>query len=227
MPHIQETHVTAMRVKQRRSFEEEKEAAPKSEVEWLEPCRKRRGEALLKNLCTASVLVLCAVTLRTGALPALSGTTDIIMTAATDHSLLDDQLGKLSFVSTLFPEAVLVFGETQGQTISQPVSGGVVVHTWSAAEPYMSWRSDSRKVVSASSGEVVGVYHGNGDERLVQVVDQEGWACLYGNLAQIHVQTGDQVAAGQVLGELQPGKDLVFELRQDGISIDPAMYMSR
>lgn len=191
-----------------------------------EDAKPGRGEAFMKNLAVASALVLCAVTLRTGAVPQLSDAADAVLTAAADQSLLNDQLGKLSFVSALFPEAVLVFGE-QTQQLSMPVSGGAVVHAWSASEPYISWRTSGSQVCAASSGEVIGVYHGNGEERLVQVMGEDGLACLYGNLEQVAVQIGDQVLTGDVLGALLPGEDCVFEIRQDGISVDPAVYMSR
>lgn len=226
MPHIHETQITPLRVRSR-VLVPDKTPDNKSVVDWVEPVRKRRGEALLKNLAVSSALVLCAVTLRAGTLPTLNDATDVIMTAATDHSLLDDQLGKLSFVSALFPEAVLVFGESGTETLAMPVSGGVIVHAWSEAEPYMSWRTNSRQVTAASAGEVIGVYHGNGDERLMQVMGNDGLACLYGNMSAVSVQTGDAVMSGDVLGELMTGSDFVFEVRRDGMSIDPAVFLAK
>lgn len=181
----------------------------------------------MKNFAVSSALILCAVTLRTGAIPPLNKTADVIMTAATDNSLLDEQLGKLSFVSALFPEAVLVFGESEAVQLQTPVNAGMVVHAWSEAEPYMSWRSDADQVISSCEGEVIGVYHGNGDERLVQVRGSDGLSCLYGNMSEVSVQLGDSVSSGSVLGKLLPGEDCVFEVRRDGRSIDPAIYLGR
>lgn len=194
------------------------------QITWTEKPKKRAGERLMRNLTVSAALVLCAVTLRAGALPRLSDATDAVLTAATDDSLLDDQLGKLSFVSTLFPEATLVFGESRDDELSLPVSGGVVVHAWSQAEPYMSWRTESDLITAAADGEVIGVYHGNGEERLVQVMGDSGIACLYGNLAEVSVQTGDAVYAGDPLGTLMHGAEAVFEVRRDGMSIDPALF---
>lgn len=226
MSRIHETQVTQLKVRNTLlSADTEKQIAVP--IEWSEPAKRKRGEGFLRNLAVSAALVLCAVTLRTGALPELSDTADVVMTAATDHSLLDEQLGKLSFVSALFPEAVLVFGEQSSQTLSLPVNGGMVVHAWSEEEPYMSWRSNGTQVASAAAGEVIGVYHGNGDEQLVQVLHEDGLSCLYGNLAEVVVQTGDAVSSGELLGELLPGADCVFEVRQDGISIDPAMFFAR
>ncbi len=202
-------------------------AAPVSKIEWQENApRKRPGEEFMKNLAVASALVLFAVTLRTGAIPPLNDTSDAILTAASDNSLLDDQLGKLSFVSALFPEAVLVFGGQSGQEYSLPVNAGAVVHAWSEAEPYMSWTA-SGAVTASASGEVVGVYYGNGDEKLVEVMGYDGISCVYGNLGDIAVSTGEAVESGDTIGTLLTGKDFVLEIRRDGRSIDPMLYLRK
>ncbi len=225
MADLQDTQVTGLRVRNRRLNPTPLQPAPA--IQWQEVERKPRGEAFMKNLAVAAALVLCAVTLRTGAIPSLNDATDAVLTAATDQSLLDDQLGKLSFVSALFPEAVLVFGESEDVALAAPVSGGVVVHAWSDAEPNMSWRTNTLQVSAATGGEVVGVYHGNGDERLVEVMGYDGLSCLYGNLATVNVRTGDAVQAGDAVGTLLPGEDFVLEVRKDGMSMDPALYMAR
>lgn len=146
------------------------------------------------------------------------------MTAATGDTLLDDRLGKLSFVSSLFPEATLVFGESHADALALPVSGEVV-HAWSEVEPYTSWRTEDEKVRASAAGEVLGVYHGEDEEYLVQVLGADGLACLYGNLGECYVQTGDSVAEGDTLGALLPGRDCVWEVRQDGRSVNPAGYL--
>ena len=226
MAQQRETKVTSIRIRQGSLLSETPENE-EGRVEWREIPKRHRGEDFVKNLSVAAGLVLCAVALRTGALPSLSKTSDAVMTAATDQSLLDEQLGKLSFVSALFPEAVLVFGESSSEQLSVPVSGGTVVHAWSEAEPYLSWRTDSRSVFASCDGEVVGVYHGNGDERLVQIAGQDGLSCVYGNLDQVMVRTGDAICAGDQIGTLLVGEDFVFEVRRDGRSIDPARYLAQ
>ena len=218
MAERQETQVGRMQVRRRT----ETEQLPS--IEWKQAERRRSGEQLLRNMAVAGALLICAVTLRSGALPSLSPAADAVLTAATDDSLLNDSLGRLSFVSSLFPEATLVFG-AMDDALALPVSGGMVVHAWSEAEPWMSWQTGSRTVTAAAEGEVVGVYHGNGDERLVQVLGADGIACLYGNLAGVSVSTGDAVSAGDPIGTLMTGADAVFEVRRDGVSIDPALLL--
>lgn len=197
----------------------------KPEIQWVTPVKRRPGEELLKNLGVAAALVLCAVALKSGALPGASNAVDAVLTAATDESLLDDHLGKLSFVSTLFPEATLVFGERQDDGLILPVAGGTVVHVWSSSEPYMSWRASTRQVYAAGSGTVMGVYHGEDEERLIHIMGENGLSCLYGNVEEAQVQVGESVSAGDVLGTLLEDCDCVFEVRQDGVSVDPADYL--
>lgn len=229
MPNMHETKVSALQIKSRRISVRTTPSTvqPYEQIEWTQTEKKSRGEAFFKNLAVASALVLCAVTLRTGSIPPLDSTADVIMTAATDSTLLDTQLGKLSFVSSLFPEAVLVFGESATGTLCMPVSGGVVTHAWSENEPYMAWQTSNHQVLSASDGEVIGIYHGNGDERLIQVMSRDGLSCLYGNLAQVSVQIGDDVASGDAIGSLLKGEDFVFEVRKNGVSVDPASWFAQ
>lgn len=226
MSETNQTQVSALKKKTTPLFQEIG-TSQQPVIDWQSVPDAPRGQALLKNLGVAAALVLCAVTLRTGAIPSLSDATDAVLTAATDQSLLDDQLGKLSFVSALFPETVLVFGESSTPELSLPVSGGVVIHAWSEGEPYLTMRTQSRDVVSASDGEVSGIFHGNGEERLIQVTLQDGTTCIYGNMDSIAVSTGDYVNAGMKLGCLLPGEDLAFEVRKNGISVDPRRYLLR
>ena len=227
MSRTNQTYVTPLRLKTKQPSMSEKTSMQQNVIDWNEIQKAPRGSSMLKNLSVASVLVLCAVTLRTGAVPQLTDAADAVLTAATDNSLLDEKLGKLSFVSTLFPEAVLVFGEQHEATFAMPVSTGSIVHAWSSSEPYMAFRTNSSTVVASSDGEVIGVYHGNGNERLIQVMGEGGYACLYGNLNDVAVETGDYVHAGDYIGSVMNGADLVFEVRQDGLSIDPARYFSQ
>ena len=198
---------------------------PKPAVSWREQVRRKPGEEFLKNMAVAAALVVCAAALRSGAVPSLTQPADAVLAAVSGDPLLDEQLGKLSFVSALFPEATLVFGEQTEETLVMPVSGAVVAHAWSEAEPYISWNCASGRVVSSLDGEVSGVYHGNDEERIIQVTADNGLSCLYGNIETAAVAAGDAVRAGDVLGTLLPGAECVMEVRRNGFSVDPAVLM--
>ena len=218
-----ETQTTAIKIRQKRSI------GPVEQLTSVEDVKKKhfRADQLLKNTGMAAALVLCAVTLRTGAFPTLDPAADFVLAAATDNSLLDDQLGKLSFVSALFPEAVLVFGEQSAVSLVPPTEMEQVTHAWSEREPYIAWEASGGVVSAAADGEVVGVYHGNGDEQIVKVTSADGVTCIYGNLKRVNVRMGDAVCAGDMVGSLLPGADFVFEVQRNGISIDPTAYLPR
>ena len=226
MADLMTTKVSKIRVRSQRGIRMETVTNPE-ETQWLEKAGPKRGEAFVKNLAVASALVLCVITLRTGVVPSVRNVTDTVLTAAADNSLLDVQLGKLSFVSTLFPEAVPVFGENNGAKLNLPDDAGTIVHAWSESEPYTSWQTVNREVTASIEGEISGIFHGNGEERLVQVMGYHGLSCLYGNLSTINVQIGDVVSAGDVLGYLADGLDYVLEVRQNGRSIDPMLYLTK
>lgn len=224
MAENKETRSSALHIRSKRNIFAPTERATVEKM--LEEPKRHPGESLMKNMAVAAALVLCVVTLRTGAIPSLSEATDLVMTAATDQTLLDDQLGKLSFVSAMFPEAVLVFGE-HSEPLALPVSGGVINHCWSEEEPYVSWTTNSHQISSATDGEVMGVYHGNGAERIIEVMSANGMRCYYGNIASAFVETGDYVETGASIGTLLTGADFVFEVRKDGRSVDPSLLLSR
>ena len=220
---MKNAHPGSTVTKEVRIREKQPEKAP--QIQWEHPPKPRRAEELLKNLAVASALVLCTVALRSGALPGASSATDALLAAVSGDMILDDTLGRLSFVSALFPEATLVFGENRYETLSIPVSGGSVVHACSQTEPYTAWESQRSEVFSSCDGTVMGVYHGEDEELLVQVMGDNGLRCIYGCLAQVTVQEGDRVEAGDLLGTLAEGQPCAFEVQQDGISVDPALYL--
>lgn len=193
-------------------------------VDWYIDKRKP-GSELMKNLAVAASLVLCAVTLKTGAVPGAENMTDAVVTAVTSDTLLDDQLGKLSFVSKLFPEATLVFGEQHEGDLVLPVISGTVIHAWNDQEPYLAWQAQDREVRSACDGTVMGVYHGTEEERIVQIMNDEGLVCVYGNLQEAHVQEGERIAAGESIGVLLQDQACVLEVSMNGQSVDPMRYM--
>lgn len=202
-----------------------RELAPKPQIQWQQVPKRNRREEVMKNLSVAAALVICAAALRSGVIPPLDQTTDAILAAATGDTLLDENLGKLSFVSKMFPEATLVFGEQAGTAFEMPVTEGEIVHAWSESEPYISWQTAQRQVQAAADGEVTAIFHGNGEERVVQIVNDAGLTCLYGNIEQCHVTVGDAVQQGDTVGTLLQDASCVLEVRQDGRSIDPSLWL--
>lgn len=204
----------------------EKQRAETTEPDQsLDTCvGKPTGVCLLKNLSVAAALVVCAVALRSGALPAMTDATDAVMTALTSDSLLDDRLGRLSFVSTIFPEATLVFGESKQADLYAPVDAEVV-HAWSESEPYTAWRSTASLPVSAAfDGEVTELSRLADGSIGVWVRGTDGLVGKYGGIQSTQLREGDAVRGGDIIGTLAKGSDMVLEVRRDGYSIDPGSF---
>lgn len=197
-----------------------------SRAEWADAPKPSRWQSLTKNTAVAAALLICVAALRSGAIPPLSGVTEAVLTAASHDTLLDDQLGRLTFVSRLFPEATLVFGEsTLDASLAWPVSGGTILQAWSEEQPYAMLSADDRRVYSAIDGEVMGVYHGEDEELLVHVLRSDGLSVVCGNLAGAAVSVGDAVTEGMLLGHLADGAACSLEVRRDGRSVDPAILL--
>lgn len=195
-------------------------------IAWKCSEKKKTGEDLLKNMGVAAALVLCAVTLRSGAVPQLSSAADTVLASVAGDTLLDDQLGKLSFVSAMFPEATLVFGEAKQERLAIPVNAGTLNHVWSDDEPYVSWQTQQRDVYASGDGVVMGIYHGDNEERLIQVMGPNKVTCIYGNIKETTLMPGSTVHTGDILGQLLDDAECTLEVYVDGISVDPAEYLS-
>lgn len=183
------------------------------------------GERLVRNLAFSCLILLAVVSVRNEKLP----TGETVLSAV--REITDPQwgegLGKISFVSRLFPEAVSVFFDDDAPAFSALVSPclGEISHAWKKEEPYLSFGSSDRFVYAAAPGQVMSVAHGMDDERIVRVRHENGLETVYYDLAEARVREGDQVDESTCLGVLLSGRDAAFEARYAGRSFDPAARM--
>lgn len=189
------------------------------DVQWTGTTHRRSD--FLKNLSVASALLICIVMLRSGAHPGAASAADAVLASARQDSLLNEDIGKLTFVSALFPEAVLVFGEGSSHDVAMPVNASAMIHSWSDDEPYTAWTSDDTGVYAGITGEVVGVYHGMDEELIIQITNDRQTSCIAGNLVMANVAAGDSVRKGDLIGWIDEGSYCTFEVQQDGLSLDP------
>lgn len=102
---MNETKQTELRVRPRRT----ELAASKPDIEWVKTPKKHWQERLLPNLAIASALMLCAVALKTGAIPPLTDAVQSVMSAATDDSLLNGGFGQAVLCQQHFPGSIARF----------------------------------------------------------------------------------------------------------------------
>lgn len=88
--------------------------------------------------------------------------------------------------------------------------------------------SQGTPILLAQAGEIVEVRFDNfGYGWHVRAKHEGGYLSIYAHLSQIFVKVGDKLKAGHVIGKsgntgYSTGPHLHFELRKDGIPIDPA-----
>ncbi len=200
-----------------------KQPEKKPDIQWVKHGRKSFADRLTRNVAMAASILLCVVALRSAAFPAAQDVFSAVKESVTLD--LDETLGKLTFVSTLLPEAALVFlDSSETLQVFAPVKGDVV-HAWREAEPYIGLLGASQDVRAAAEGDVMNVAHGDNEERILRIRHDNGLETMYGNLEESYVSEGDHVYAGDILGVTQNGQPVYFELRKNGRSIDPTSYL--
>ena len=182
------------------------------------------GEKLARNLALAGMLVLTVAAIHNAEWP--SGPAVLTAVREMIDPAWDESLGKISFVSHLFPDTVAVFFESGLQADLTAPCFGTVTHSWTDAEPYIGYASSDLRVYAAADGQVMSVAHGLNDERIVRVRHENGLETLYYNLASVHVQEGDAVTASTCLGLRLPLEEAFMEVRRSGRAIDPSALVT-
>lgn len=90
------------------------------------------------------------------------------------------------------------------------------------------------QVISAAPGVIKTIDESPVTGNTVTVDMGDGYECIYGQLKDVAVKTGDYVEAGSVLGYVSEpskyysleGSNLYFEMRKEGQPVNPVDYMS-
>ncbi len=199
---------------------------PAPQLKYLPPAKPRRSlaDSLTRNIALASMLLLCVVAVRSAQLP--SGKTVLSAVQEMVSTEWDERLGKISFVSTLLPDAVSVFFNTAPKaTLSTPCMG-TLSHAWTKSEPYLGYTAQSAQVFAVAAGEVMSIAHGNDDERIVRIRHEDGLETIYYNLQSLAVAEGDSVSTSTLIGQALADAQVVIEVRRGGVAIDPTALMA-
>jgi len=185
------------------------------------------ADRLLRSTAVACALLLGVMALRSADLPWTQRAVEGIERAMTMKIDLDSSIGKLHFVRRLVPETALVFWNAGSQSgLSAPVQGQIE-HAWSKAQPWRIYAcADGAEVYAALDGEIKQVEKGAMADYIVLITHDNGLETVYAYLADVNVQPGERIGAGDVLGVAAAGGGarLYFALRQDGAETDPAQW---
>ncbi len=218
----QNTKTKSMSVKKRRIDFAGAELTKPIEVKKSQPSWMLwtwSSDQLVRNFTVVGALLLTILALRSSASPDAVSVFSALQEGAGME--WDESVGKLSFVNSLLPDALqAVWSEEIAIDVYAPAKGDVV-HTWSRQEPYVSIQTSTDDVRAAADGEVMSIAHGIGEERIIRVRHQDDSEALYGNLISCFVEAGERVYAGQVIASVMSDRELTFEWREEGRSVDP------
>ena len=153
----------------------------------------------------------------------VSGTTQISATAPVPESPKDHRIVQPLQGETITPYSIdeLIYNETMGD--------------WRTHDGIDIAAAEGTKVVSAAAGKVASIVDDYWMGTSVTVSCDDGYELVYASLEQgVNVSVGDTVAPGDSLGvvgatsllEEDAGTHLHFSVTQNGVAIDPGIYLS-
>ncbi|MDD3243663.1 MAG: M23 family metallopeptidase [Eubacteriales bacterium] len=156
-------------------------------------------------------------------LPVMDDALQGLKIAVSAQSDVDSALGKLKFVTNLFPEKATEVFNPQDAALSLPVSGTVM--GMGSESPYaVEVVCDAQQPVKAAAGRVF--YSGSSIsyDTMVRLVHDDGYETIYTGFAP-QVKAGDNVEAGQSLGVAEAGSSVLFMVYRDGAAVRASDYL--
>ncbi len=186
------------------------------------PVRPRFGEKLMRNIFIGTLLLCGVIGVREATLNTGSNALKVMQNAI--ESEWDENVGKLTYVSSSLAQSIQVFGNNAQQlhTLQSPTSAQTV-QAWSVAEPYHIYEN-AGDIYAVASGEVMSIAHTDGDQYIVRILHDNGLDCMYYGLDSCLVHEGDAVEASSLLGVSASG-EFAFQARQNGKVVDCTPYM--
>ncbi len=91
---------------------------------------------------------------------------------------------------------------------------------------------EGTSVYSGRAGEVIEAAYEYGYGKVIKIEHDDGYISIYGHLSEIFVNQGDRVEESQLIAAsgntgLSTGPHLHFEVRKDGVAVNPAYYIEQ
>ena len=176
------------------------------------PKQKPFLEKLTRNVAVATAVLLGVVALRG---TAANGGNFVQAVKDIVESEWDQNVGRLTYVSSTLADSIQVFGGAQQEWIC-PVVGAAAL-TVSALSSGLRYEK-AGAVYAAAAGEVTQIAHDDDERYIVRVFHQDGISTIYYGLDSCAVREGDPVEADTVLGV--SSNAFAFEAQKYGKSID-------
>lgn len=181
------------------------------------------GDKLPLQLFICGAICLAIVGMKHIDLPIADQALDGLKIAVTAQSDVDKALGKLKFVTNLFPDTAQVFSPSV-QPVSLPVAGQITQVGQAAPYAVEVIAQGTQVVPSVAAGRVFFAGSSVSYGTMVRVVHAGGYETIYTGLVP-SVKVGEEIEAGQTLGVLDDGAAFCFMVYLDGAAVPAGNYL--
>ena len=185
----------------------------------------RRGFLAQAAICAAALV--CVAVMRMVDTPLTQQVTNGLSEAVTMEVDIGKEIGRLQFVRSIVPDAVLTFWESTSESLPQFVMPfeGAVAAEFNEDRPGIAYVGADGTVRSAADGVVESVRETENSGFAIRIRHAGGISTQYGMLQGVKVAPGDEVKTGQdiALGlEGKAGYHLYFQMLRAGEAVDPS-----
>lgn len=177
------------------------------------------SDKLTRNFLCIALVVICVYAVQSAHFPDGATVTTAIQSIVDEN--WDENLGRIQFVSNMFPETLSVFWNGTDEPTLQAPSNSRILHAWNQDEPYLSLSIQNGAVTALADGIVRAISRDNNGHFTVAVSLENSYETVYHDLISCQVSEGTNVRAGEVIGKAVHDEEMVFELRQEGLPLDP------
>ena len=196
--------------------------------DWTKASERKPASHKKQLLRNASLIAAVSFCLGGGAYVTLKQDkgAQSVMSHMTAGFEFDETLGRLQFVSNILPESAMVFlsSDSSGNNKVTVPAAAQVTHLWDPSEPWIEY-AHVGDVFACQSGEVMTIVQNHQDEYTVRLLHNNGYESVYSGMRAVHLKEHDVVGEGQVIGTA--AGMAAFELRKDGLSVQPVFNESR
>ena len=124
------------------------------------------------------------------------------------------------------PETTEVFWQINSAPALALKQESRILHTWTEEEPYIAIMLSDDSPYALADGKIRLIAHDDAGQTLVSIEHEKGYETVYYGLDACSVQEDQAVFANQPLGTVAEYRTMSFELRQEGLPVDPTPYLT-
>lgn len=182
------------------------------------------SDRLTRNFLCAALVVICVYAVQSAQFP--DGTTITTAVQSIVDEDWDKNLGRIQFVGNMFPETLSVFWNDTGKPDLYAPQSSRILHAWSQDEPYLSFSVKNSAVTALANGTVQSIARDENGNYIVSIAHENNFETVYYELSNCQFREGDTIQASETLGISANNEMMIFELRQEGLPLDPTHLLN-